>query len=185
MGAGRVPSNTLWPEPSPRSTSVKWHLDPSSRLATIDIGRKVGGTVHPFKRELDPHLTHSRLGRRLSPYQVPSGILIYSDVWSQQTWAENWGCTPLGWVGSMGHEPKIGELLCPFLGGCMGPHVTQCGLGRGLPRTKWHLDQRSHFAAIHGPKLGAVSHFVAERDSHPHLTQCRLSRGLLPYLVAS
>ena len=26
------------------------------------------------------------------------------------------------------------------------PHLTQCGLGRGLPRTKWHLDPSSRLA---------------------------------------
>jgi len=43
------PSNTMWP--GLRSTSVlttKWHLHPSSRLATIDMGRKLGGGLRPF-----------------------------------------------------------------------------------------------------------------------------------------
>jgi len=32
---------------------------------------------------------------------------------------------------------KLGEL---------GPHVTQCRLSRGLPPTRWHLDQSSRLA---------------------------------------
>jgi len=28
--------------------NAKWHLDPSGRLATIDMGRKVGGYCAPF-----------------------------------------------------------------------------------------------------------------------------------------
>jgi len=42
-------------------------------------------------------------------------MLIHAAIWPQQIWAENWGgCAPLG----------EGEL---------GPHLTQCGQGRGLP----------------------------------------------------
>jgi len=47
------------------------------------------------------------------PTFVSYGILIHPAVWPQQTCAENWR-------------------LCPF-GGELGPHLTQCGLGRGLP----------------------------------------------------
>jgi len=45
------------------------------RLATIDMGRKLGGAaLPPFlgKEELGPHLTQCRLGRGLPPYQVAS-----------------------------------------------------------------------------------------------------------------
>jgi len=37
---------------------------------------------------------------------------------------------------------KWGGGLCPPFWGerALGPHVTQCGLGRGLLLTKWHLD---------------------------------------------
>jgi len=31
------------------------------------------------------------------PTFVPSGILINSAVWPQQTWAKNWGAVPLFW----------------------------------------------------------------------------------------
>ena len=56
----------------------------------------------------------------------PSGILIHVAVLPQQTW-----------------------------GGELGPHLTQCRLGRGLPPSKWHLDQSSHFATTDmGQKLG-------------------------------
>jgi len=45
---------------------------------------------------------------------VPSGILMHLAVWQQYIWAENWGLRPL-----------FGEEL--------GPHLTLCRLGRGLP----------------------------------------------------
>ena len=47
------------------------------RLATIDMGRKLGG-VPLFSRggaELGPHLTQCRLGRGLPPYQVASWFI--------------------------------------------------------------------------------------------------------------
>ena len=48
---------------------TKWHLDSLSRLATIDMGRKLGGG---FARcgELGPHLTQRGLGRGLPPCHV-------------------------------------------------------------------------------------------------------------------
>ena len=44
------------------------------RLATTDMGRKVGGAAVSLSvvRELGPHLTQCRLGRGLPPYQVAS-----------------------------------------------------------------------------------------------------------------
>jgi len=49
------------------------------------------------------------------PISVPRCILIHPAVWPQQTWAENWGALP------------------PFGEGKLGPNLTQCCLGRGLP----------------------------------------------------
>jgi len=51
---------------------TKWHLSPSSRLATMDIGRKLGGCAHLGEGQLGPHLTQCRVGRGLPPYQVAS-----------------------------------------------------------------------------------------------------------------
>jgi len=46
---------------------------------------------------------------------IPSGILIYSAIWPQRIWAES-----------------CGE-LCLFARGELGPLLTECGQGRGLP----------------------------------------------------
>jgi len=49
--------------------------------------------------------------------------------WPQQIWAENW-------VG-----------LCPFGGGELGPRLTQCGRGRGLPAcqvSSWSVKPFGH-----------------------------------------
>jgi len=42
LGGTWAPSNTMWPG-NVANLRTKWHLDPSSRLATIDMGRKMGG----------------------------------------------------------------------------------------------------------------------------------------------
>ena len=42
---------------------------------------------------------------------------------------------------------KVGELLCPLLGGReLRPHPTQYRLGKLYLRTKWHLDASSRLA---------------------------------------
>ena len=51
---------------------AKCRLDPSSRLATVDMGQKMGVPPLFGEGELGPHLTQSRLGRGLPPYQVAS-----------------------------------------------------------------------------------------------------------------
>jgi len=63
------------------------------------------------------------------PTFIPSGILIHPAIWPQQIWAGNWGLrSPLG----------MGEL---------GPHLTQCGRGWGLPAwqvSSWHIQPFGH-----------------------------------------
>jgi len=61
---------------------TKWHLSPSNRLATTDIGRKLGECAPLGEGELGPHLTQCRVGQGL-PRSVPSGILIHAAVWPQ------------------------------------------------------------------------------------------------------
>ena len=69
MSSVPIEHNVAWADAYLRT---KWHLDPSSRLATIDMGRKLGAPL-PFRGgELGPHLTQSRLGRDLPPNQVAS-----------------------------------------------------------------------------------------------------------------
>jgi len=87
---------------------TKWYLHPSNRLATIDMGQKLGA-VPLLRDELGPHLTQRRLGRGLPPYQLASQYI--------QPFDHN------------GHGPKIGGGLCPFKGGELRPRLTQCHLG--------------------------------------------------------
>ena len=66
-GAGSQFNTVAWAEAYLRT---KWHLDPSSRLATKVMGRKLG-VLCPFG-EVGRHLTQCRLDRALPPYQVAS-----------------------------------------------------------------------------------------------------------------
>jgi len=100
--------NVAWDE---AYLGTNWHVDPSISLDKIDRGRKLD--VCSFWGAGTQSNTHYTMLPGLRPTSVLSGILIQPGVWPQRTWAQNWGCAPLG-----------GEL---------GPHLTQCGLGRGLP----------------------------------------------------
>jgi len=145
---------------------TKWHLDPSSRLGTIDMGLKLGALPPFWRGELSPHLAQCGLGWGLPPYQVSS--------WSIQLFGHN------------RHGPKIGgstscplfhtkwhldlssrlgtiemgrkwEGYAPFWGGELGPHLAQCGLGRGLPPhqvASWFIQLFGH--NWHGPKIGGI-----------------------------
>jgi len=56
-------SNTIaWVE---AYLGTKWHLDPSSHLATTHMGRKLGDGALPLCGEQGPNLTQCRLGRGL------------------------------------------------------------------------------------------------------------------------
>jgi len=68
-------------------------------------------------------------------------------------------CSRLATI-DMGRE--LGRWLRPLFGrGELGPHLTQCRLGRGLYlHTTWHLGAFSHLAAIHtGQKFGGSASF--------------------------
>jgi len=106
---------------SPSDTNVAWaeaylrtklHLDPSSRLTTIDMGEKVGA-VPLFRGRWVPHLAQCRLDRglylRFKWHLEPSSRFAKTDM-----------------------SRKFGEAV-PLWGRRLGPHLTLCGQGRGLP----------------------------------------------------
>ena len=73
---------------------IKWHLNPSSRLATIDMGQKVG-VLFPLLGEPDPHLIQCRLGRglpRTKWHRDPSCRVATTDI------SRKLGAVPL-WLG--------------------------------------------------------------------------------------
>ena len=110
--------------------------------------------------ELGLHLTQCDRGQGLPPYQVASLFLIHPAVWAQQTWPKmGLGAVPL-WgpespsntmslgtrytslpsgtfihppFGHNTHGPRIRAAVPSFFLGELGPHLTQCGWGRGQP----------------------------------------------------
>ena len=79
------------------------------------------------------------------------------------------------------HGPKSGMLWPPFWGGELGPHVTQCGLGWGLPPyqvASWTIQPFGHNRR--GPKIGEgqCPLFSWGRELGPHLTHCGQGWGL-------
>ena len=121
----------LWPGPRPTSVpsgilihlavwaqqtwAKKWGL-----LCPLLRARGAGSTSHtkwrraPLGEGAEP--TSNTKSPWPRPISLPSGILIYAAIWPQRIWAENWG----------GGCALLGE-------GELGPHLTQCGQGRGLP----------------------------------------------------
>jgi len=98
---------------------------------------------------------------RQRPTSIPSDILIHPAVWPQQTWAKNWGC------------------CATILGGKLGHHATQCGMGRGLPLYRVASLSMQPFGHNTWTKIGrVVPPFLGEGERGTHLTQCRLGRGL-------
>ena len=64
--------------------STKWRLDPPSRLATTNMGRKLG-RLRPFGGGVAGSPSNTMWpGPRPTP--LPGGILIYPAVWPQHTW---------------------------------------------------------------------------------------------------
>ena len=131
-GRAGSPFNTMWPGPRPTFVQSKWHLDPSSRLAIIDMGRKLRGLC-PFLGEgelpqLCPHLTQRRLGGAY----LPGGILIHPAVWPQQTWA----------------GPKIGG-YAPLVRGSWVPIWHNATRAEAYLRAKFQLDPSNRLATIH------------------------------------
>jgi len=85
-------------------------LDPPNRLATTDMGRKLGAAVPLLEGAGFPSNT---MWHGPMPTPVPSGILIHAAIWSQCMGQSSGDAVP---------HPFLGE---------RGPNLTQCRLGRG------------------------------------------------------
>ena len=115
FGGGTVSrSNTTWPWPRP--ISVPSGILIHSAIWPQYMGQKVEAAVPFLCGEAgSPSNTMSPV---LRPTSSPTGTLIHPAVWLQ-------------YVGR-----KVGGYCASFLRGWLGPHLTQCRLGRGLPPYK-------------------------------------------------
>jgi len=106
--------NVAWVEAYLRT---KWHLYPSSRLATTNMSQNLGavsllGAVALF-----------RWGRELSPHQ-------HNVAWAEAYLRTKWHLDPSSCLATIDIVRKLGSV--PFFGE-LRPHVTQCAQGRCLP----------------------------------------------------
>ena len=134
--------------PSIKLLFHKWRVHPSSHLDTIDMGQKWDGVDVPFFLEVAGSPSNTK-SPEPTPTFIPSGILVYRAAWPQRTMAENWG-------------------LCPFMGGELGPHLTQCRVGRRLPAyqaASWSMQPFGH--NTRGPKIGGSGPFWGGEDWVP------------------
>ena len=83
---------------------TKRRLHPSSHLATIDMGQKLGGVVCPFSGVFGS--TSNTMSRRTRPTSVPSGFLIHNSPCNSPCVASPVGKLPQGGPGLSGlvHE---------------------------------------------------------------------------------
>jgi len=82
------------------------------------------------------------------PTFVPSATLIHPAVWPQQTWVQFFGA-----------------------GGKLGPHLTQCHLGQGLPFyqvASWSIEPFGHNR--YWPKIGGCAPFGGGGPGSPSNT---------------
>ena len=164
------------------------------------MGQKIEGALSPFRggAAVSPSNT-MLLGSR--PTSLLSGILVHPAIWPQQIWAENWGAVPLWGRGSCvsmyQNVARAETYLCakfhvdpanglattdmgrklaavvPLFRGRTGSHLTQRGLGQGLPPYQMASLSIQPFGHNyrHGSKMGAVPPFWGG-GLGPHLTQC-------------
>jgi len=79
-----IEHNVAWTEAYRRT---KRHLDPSSRLATIDMVRTMGEAGLFLGGGAGSPSNTKSPGTR--PTSIPSGISVHPALWPQRTWTEN------------------------------------------------------------------------------------------------
>ena len=90
---------------------TKCHLDPSS--ATTDVGQKLGGSAPIWEKR--------------------SWVRIQHNVAQAEAYLRTkWHLDPFSHLATIDMGRKLGE-LAPLGEGELGPHLMQCGQGRGLP----------------------------------------------------
>ena len=133
----------MWPGSSP--LHAKCHLDPPSRLATTD-GPKIGkGALPPFWGGALPPFWGGKAGSPSNtmsswprPTSVPSGILIHTAVWPQET------------------RRKLG--VPPRFGDGAGSQYDTVAWAEAYLHSKCHLDPSSRLASRNAAGKKYISH---------------------------
>ena len=132
------PSNTMSHRPK-AYLCTKWHLDLCSRLATIDVGLKLERGRRTFLGERAGSHANTK-SPRLRPTSIPSGMLMHPAIWPQY----------------MGRQ--VGAAAHLFWREMIGPHLTQCRLGRGLPSPPRKGAQQPPHFSVHVYCSRTVAH---------------------------
>jgi len=179
---------------------TKCHFHPSSCLATIDLGQKLGDLPLLGGGKLCPHLAQCGLNQGPPPRQVPPRSAQQQIGWGVCALFSGGSCVPIKHsrlgrglppyqvasysiqpFGHNGHWPKIGGRV-PLGEGELGPHLTQCRVRRGLPPyqvASWSMQQFGHNRR--GPIIGGYAPFWGGAGS-PSNTKLR---GLRPTSIPS
>ena len=127
----------------------QWRLHPSSCLATVDIGQKLGGAVPFFWGSWVP------IERKIAwprPTSTPSGILVHPAVWPQQTLVEHWE-------------------LCPFRGGAAGSPSNTLLLSLRPTSVPSGFLVQMFGHNTHGPKIGGLCPILGRGAGSPFNTK--------------
>jgi len=120
-GAG-FPSNTMWPGPSPTSIQSGILIHPAVWTVWPQQTWADNWELCPFGRD-------SWISKHDMPTSVRNCILMHPDIWPQQTWAEDY----MDAFKMCACKFRKREAAVPLSMGELGPRLTQCGRGRGLP----------------------------------------------------
>jgi len=133
------------------------------------MGRKLGGCALPLLGGAGFPSNNVACAEAYQSTTVPSFMLIHPTVWPQyinvtdrqtgQTqrsvaWAEfylrtKWYLNLSSRLVTTDMGLFLGGGCAPFFGGELGPHLTQCGLGRVYRHAMFHFDPCNRLATIH------------------------------------
>jgi len=77
------------------------------------------------------------------------GLVVYNVAWAEAYLRTKWHIDPTSRFATIHMGREVGLCLLFFGGGELGPHLTQCGRGRGLyMHAKFHRDPSNRLARI-------------------------------------
>ena len=132
---------------------------------------------------------HNRHGLKVGVCCAPFRGVSWVPIWHNVAWAEayfrtKWHFHTSRCLTTIDRGRKLGAAVPYLIGGGLGPHLTQCRLGRGLTlyqAVSWSTQPFGQNR--HGSKVireGSCCNPFGRRELGPNLTQCRLGRDLPP-----